>query len=189
MRGVVTLCGSTRFRPLFELAAAELTVADWAVLGVGVFDRARSHNEADPPQAALKRALDRLHFDKIDMSWAVVVLNGTLENQRHPETGLGGTWPGYIGVSTRREVAHAREGLKPVFWYDLKAAMRALAERDGGYGGSAKPEPWDWTGGDRSWLDLLPRDHPLRGADNAARNRDAQAFLAAPPGDQAPLDA
>ena len=144
MRGLLTLCGSTKFEHLFRVANAELTMADWAVLTVGVFDRTRFHNPEDPESVALKARLDALHFAKIDMSQAVVVLNGDAT-----PLGLG---PAYIGDSTRREVAHARAGHKEVYWWDLTGALHRLVE---GESGVPRREPWDWGPGDRGWADLL----------------------------------
>lgn len=148
MKGVLTLCGSTKFEGLFREAGAELTVADWAVLTVGVFDRVRFHNLEDPESVKLKARLDALHFAKIDMSQAVVVLNGDAT-----PLGLGQS---YTGESTRREIAHARAGGKTVFWWDRRAAMHRLAEAPDG--SAVRPQPWEWSGGDGDWVDLLTKE-------------------------------
>lgn len=152
MKGLLTLCGSTKFEHLFREVNAALTEADWAVLTVGVFDRTRFHDEADPASVARKKVLDALHFAKIDMSQAVVVLNGDATS-----LGLG---PSYTGTSTRNEIKHAREGLKPVYWYDLGGAMHRLAEAPDGT--SIRPQPWEWDGGDREWTALLTEEQRSR---------------------------
>lgn len=92
---VVCLCGSTRFGDAFREANLRLTLAGQIVLSIGCEwhgDDALGLTEAD------KERLDELHLKKIDICDYVYVLN------------VGG----YIGESTRREIAYA-EGLdKPV---------------------------------------------------------------------------
>lgn len=85
---VVTICGSTRFRAEITAAVRDLTLAGYAVLAPGVFPHAG--DEATNEQ---KQALDALHFAKIRMSDGIVVVNPG----------------GYIGDSTRREIAYARQ--------------------------------------------------------------------------------
>ena len=176
VKGIVCLSGSTRFRDLFELVNAELTKAGWVVLSVGTFNRAEYHVDTEEARR-LKAALDRLHFDKIDLAQALVALNGTLDPARHEPGDPLGNIAGYIGASTGREVAHGREGGKPVFWWDLGAAVTARVNR-----GGAASEPWDWEPGDRSWLDLLPEGHPLRKADAERRDAEARAYREAADG-------
>lgn len=80
---IVCLCGSTRSYEAFQKANCEETMADNIVLSVGCFSR-----DTTPEQ---KAALDGLHFRKIAMSDEVLILN------------VGG----YIGESTRNEIAYA----------------------------------------------------------------------------------
>lgn len=103
---VYTLCGSTRFPQAHELANLHLSVMGHIVVPLGM------HGHADVPTGArfltsdgdegtpVKRALDELHFHKIDLADAIYVIN------------VGG----YVGSSTRREIAYARASGKAVEW-------------------------------------------------------------------------
>lgn len=103
---VYTLCGSTRFPQAHDLANLHLSTQGHIVIPLGM------HGHADEPQGArfltsdgdestaVKRALDRLHFAKIDRSDAIYVIN------------VGG----YVGSSTKREIAYARAHGKAVEW-------------------------------------------------------------------------
>jgi hypothetical protein len=95
---VVCLCGSTRFVDEFNRQRKELTERGQIVLSIEVVTtQAREHDpqHADP---ALKARLDELHKRKIDLADYVLVLN------------VGG----YIGESTRSEIAYATACGKPV---------------------------------------------------------------------------
>ena len=98
MKGIITLCGSVRFKELFEEANRLLTRADWIVLSVADFDHTMLH---DPVNISIKTQLDMLHRSKIDISQAVLVLDKD----------------GYVGDSTRGEIAHAIDGKKLVYFY------------------------------------------------------------------------
>jgi len=103
---IYTLCGSTRFPDAFALANMHLSMMGHVVIGLGM------SGHADEPRGARfltsdgdettpgKRGLDELHRRKIDMSDAIFVVN------------VGG----YVGSSTRREIAHARATGKAVVW-------------------------------------------------------------------------
>lgn len=92
---VVCLCGSTKFKEDFELANKTLTMLGYIVLAPGFF----VHTESTPITPEQKKALDELHFRKIDMSDAVVVVNKN----------------NYIGESTSNEIEYARSvARKPV---------------------------------------------------------------------------
>lgn len=91
---IVTLCGSTRFRDAFHHANRELTLAGNIVLAPGVF----GHADGIQPTDEQKTALDALHLRKIDLADEVVIVN------------VGG----YIGDSTRREIAYAEQTGKPI---------------------------------------------------------------------------
>lgn len=95
---IVCLCGSTRFRESFHSLNAILTRQGAIVLAPGVF----GHMMDEPPiSEEEKSALDRLHFKKIEMSDMVMVV----------------TPNGYIGDSTRAEIAYAKQLGKVVqFW-------------------------------------------------------------------------
>jgi len=92
MRGIITLCGSVRFKPTWEETNRLLTRAGWIVLSVGEFNHKKLHDENDEEAQALKRDLDSLHRSKIDISQAIFVIDIN----------------GYIGESTAREIAHAK---------------------------------------------------------------------------------
>ena len=83
----VTICGSTRFRTAITAVNRRLTLAGAIVLAPGVFG-----HDGDPLTDDDKNRLDTLHLRKIDTSDEIVVVN------------LGG----YIGESTRAEIAYAR---------------------------------------------------------------------------------
>jgi len=101
---IITLCGSSRFPDAFELATLHLSLQGHIVIGLSAF----AH--ADRPQGAKflladadeskpeKRAIDELHFRKIDLADEIFVVN------------LGG----YLGTSTKREIAYARQHGKTV---------------------------------------------------------------------------
>lgn len=103
---VITLCGSTRFPDAFALANMHLSLMGHIVIGLGM------QGHADEPRGARfltsdgdeskpeKQGLDQLHFRKIDHSDGIYVVN------------IGG----YVGPSTRREIAHARKTGKTVEW-------------------------------------------------------------------------
>lgn len=93
MPQIVCLCGSTRFRSEMAAANFDLTLAGCIVVAPGVFQHG-----GDEITEAQKSALDELHLRKIDLADRVVVVNPG----------------GYIGESTRKEIAYARSTGKPV---------------------------------------------------------------------------
>ena len=105
MRGIVTLCGSTRFKEQFEEVNRRLTWSGWVVLSVGSFHHSEKDHSVADQIIKRKVKLDVLHKEKIDLSWAIVVIN------------VGG----YMGESTKSELAHARARGKEVFWYDISS--------------------------------------------------------------------
>lgn len=110
MKGIITLCGSTKFKEQFEKVNRRLTWSGWVVLSVGSFHHSEKDRSVAAEIIARKAKLDVLHKEKIAMSQAIVVVNVK----------------GYIGKSTKSEVAYARELGKKVYWYDLEAASNAL---------------------------------------------------------------
>ncbi|WP_279328959.1 hypothetical protein [Streptomyces sp. OS603R] len=94
---IVVICGSTRF--MAEMAEADVreTEAGRIVVKPGV-DMKSSHARRSEPAgaAALKARLDELHRAKIRLADEVLVVGG------------------YIGDSTRAEIAYARSLGKPV---------------------------------------------------------------------------
>ncbi|WP_341719822.1 hypothetical protein QQG74_09045 [Micromonospora sp. FIMYZ51] len=84
---IVVLCGSTRFRDYFHRLNQQLTLDGWIVLAPGVY----GHADGYTPTEDEKNRLDTLHLRKIDMADRVLVVNPN----------------GYIGESTRNEIAYA----------------------------------------------------------------------------------
>ncbi|UXX98073.1 hypothetical protein N7U49_48130 (plasmid) [Streptomyces sp. AD2-2] len=96
---IVVLCGSTRYWEQFQETALYETAAGRIVLAPGCNLKQPHPLWADPAQAdRLKTVLDDLHLRKIDMADEVLVVNPG----------------GYIGQSTRREIAYARSLSKPI---------------------------------------------------------------------------
>lgn len=91
---IVCLCGSTRFGEAYRRAMRDETLAGKIVLSVGLL----GHQEGLDMDGPIKAMLDELHLRKIDLADEVLVLN------------VGG----YVGDSTRREVAYATAHGKPV---------------------------------------------------------------------------
>lgn len=91
---IVCLCGSTRFIDTFQSEYGRLTDEGNIVLSVG---RVVPQSE-QALGSERKVALDALHLRKIDLCDRVLVLN------------VGG----YVGPSTRREIAYAKAHSKPV---------------------------------------------------------------------------
>lgn len=89
---IICLCGSTRFMEAFQQANLRETLAGNIVLTVGC-DTKRCIWPKD-----IKEKLDELHMRKIDLADEVFVLN------------VGG----YVGESTRNEIAYAKATGKPV---------------------------------------------------------------------------
>ena len=97
---IVCLCGSTRFMDAFFEEGWRLTLEGEIVLSVGVckhVDASGGHGAEMIGQDVADR-LDELHFRKIDLADYVRVLNVD----------------GYIGSSTRKEIAYAERLGKPV---------------------------------------------------------------------------
>ena len=85
---VITLCGSTRFKDEFLESQKRLTLEGNIVISVGLF----GHSGDDEVWTeGVKDMLDRQHLAKIDLADEIFVVN------------VGG----YIGDSTRREIAYA----------------------------------------------------------------------------------
>jgi hypothetical protein len=84
---IVCICGSTRFKQSWIAENARLTGERNIVLAVGLW----GHHERKYPDAETKKMLDELHLRKIDLCDWVWVLD------------VGG----YIGESTRNEIAYA----------------------------------------------------------------------------------
>ncbi|MGE0412000.1 MAG: hypothetical protein AB7I98_03990 [Verrucomicrobiales bacterium] len=98
---VVCLCGSTRFAEAFREANLRETLAGKIVLSVGCDTKSDADLIALGELTPEKKAeLDELHKRKIDLAEEILVLN------------VGG----YIGDSTRSELAYAQAGGKRIRW-------------------------------------------------------------------------
>jgi hypothetical protein len=98
---IVCLCGSTRFVEVFRYVNQRETLAGKIVLAPGCF-------QGDAVLRVLpgvKQRLDELHLHKIALADEILVVN------------VGG----YIGQSTRREIAYARQHGKRVRWLESGA--------------------------------------------------------------------
>ena len=92
---VVTLCGSTRFKEQYMEVQKQLTLKGCIVISVGLFGHSGDEEVWKP---GTKEMLDDMHLRKIDMADEIFVIN------------VGG----YIGESTKREIAYAEEKGKKV---------------------------------------------------------------------------
>jgi hypothetical protein len=108
---IVCLCGSTRFYEQFMEANFRETMAGKIVLSVGFFmhrpETVQIHGETVGITPEEKEMLDELHLRKIDMADEVLIIN------------VGG----YIGLSTRRELAYALLLGKTVRWLEPEKAL------------------------------------------------------------------
>ncbi len=95
---IVCLCGSSRFRTTYERINRAETLAGRIVLSIGMF----GHEEGLDMAGPIKRMLDELHLRKIDLADEVLILNVD----------------GYVGESTRREIAHAAKLGKIIRWLE-----------------------------------------------------------------------
>ena len=115
---IVCLCGSTRFFREFQVANFEQTMAGRIVLTVGFYPHSTEHHETVGLTNAgyslsKKEELDVLHLRKIDLADEVLVLN------------VGG----YVGESTRREIAYATTHGKPISYLVEPAASPSETAR------------------------------------------------------------
>ena len=103
---VITLCGSTRFKDAFIEAQKRLTLEGNIVISVGLFGHS-GDNEVwegmdENTLTQTKVMLDDMHKRKIDMADEIYVIN------------VGG----YIGESTKSEIAYAKEHGKAVVYLE-----------------------------------------------------------------------
>lgn len=106
VKGIVTLCGSHRFKDTFERVAQELGIKYWIVLRPAFYIDAHSYPDNSP-----KSALDTVHLAKIDISEAIIVIN---QDYLDDIDSFNDTT--YIGQSTKREIEYARQNNRRVFW-------------------------------------------------------------------------
>lgn len=91
---IVCICGSTKFVHEMRSASWELSCRGVIVLALSEADQA--------PTPAQKTVLDGLHLRKIDLADRVLIVNPG----------------GYVGESTRREIAYAQAAGKPITYTD-----------------------------------------------------------------------
>lgn len=93
---VITLCGSTRFKDEFYEVQKRLTLEGNIVISVGLFGHSGDSEVWDGMDegtlSKTKEMLDDMHKRKIDLADGIYVIN------------VGG----YIGDSTRSEIAYAK---------------------------------------------------------------------------------
>lgn len=107
---VITLCGSTRFKDAFMREQKRLTLEGNIVISVGLFghsgDEEVWENMGEDAITKTKMMLDDMHKRKIDMADEIFVIN---EN-------------GYIGDSTKSEIAYAKTKGKKVTYLNQDKA-------------------------------------------------------------------
>jgi hypothetical protein len=97
---VITLCGSTKFKDEFIKIQKELTLSGHIVISVGLFGHFGDDEVWRSEET--KEMLDDMHLRKIDMADAIFVINKN----------------GYIGSSTRNEIAYALTNGKEVLYLE-----------------------------------------------------------------------
>lgn len=108
MKGVITLCGSTRFYKTFDYVCYQLTLNDWAVFTIGTM--MNKDSELKEVDKKTKDLFDKLHREKILMSEAIFVVDPN----------------GYTGEQTKAEIDFAIENGRDVYWYS-KGDLAKLA--------------------------------------------------------------
>ena len=101
---VITLCGSTRFKDLFNEWNTKLTLKGNAVFSCGCWFQQEGDIGKNLPNIDLdtKKRLDIIHKFKILRSDAIFVLNKD----------------GYIGESTKSEIDYARKHKKEIMYLE-----------------------------------------------------------------------
>lgn len=92
---IITLCGSTRFKDQFLETQKKLSLNGHIVISVGLFGHSGDNEVWND---GVKEMLDDMHLRKIDLADEIFVINVD----------------GYIGESTRREIAYAQSTGKPI---------------------------------------------------------------------------
>ena len=130
---VITLCGSTRFKDEFLEAQKRLTLDGNIVISVGLF----GHSGDDVVWTeGVKDMLDRQHLAKIDLADEIFVIN------------VGG----YIGDSTRREIAYAEYKGKSISYLEESRkpciCEKSIAIEELHDSGKLSDEDWEKASGD-----------------------------------------
>jgi hypothetical protein len=98
-KGIITLCGSTRFYKTFLEVNNRLTAKGYIVLSIGVVLDKKIM--LDKSNLELEKTLQKLHKEKIKMSDAIFVIDKDK----------------YIGDSTKEEIEFAKKHHKEIFYY------------------------------------------------------------------------
>ena len=93
---IVCICGSARFMAEIRAANRDLTLNGVIVVGPSEAD--------ETPTPEQKAFLDALHLRKIDLADRVLIVNPG----------------GYVGESTRTEIAYAQAAGKPITFTDSR---------------------------------------------------------------------
>ena len=99
---IITLCGSTKYKELFESIAKKLTLKGHIILSCSCFYHKETNKLLKKKIEKKKVLLDKIHRDKIAMSNLIIVLNKN----------------GYIGLSTRKEIFYALSKNKKVLFLE-----------------------------------------------------------------------
>lgn len=94
---IVTLCGSARFEDEFKRANEQLSLAGHVVFTLSVYPSDKNNKSWYTDKQ--KETLDKVHFEKIRHSDAVVLIAPG----------------GYVGESTSRELAFAHDTGLPIY--------------------------------------------------------------------------
>ena len=103
IKGVITLCGSVRFRKQFDEVAAELCFNRWIALSLQIWGTEEKTGYIDDNNP-LKELLEEMHRQKIAIGEAIIVIN------------VGG----YYGKSTTKEIEYARSIGRRIIWLEWK---------------------------------------------------------------------
>lgn len=104
-KGIVTLCGSTRYFEQCMKLNRELTFKGWIVQMCGSWGHSYHKNLESGLSEDDYKEVKKLHFKKIIISNAIIVVSD--------ETG-------YYGESTTLEIEYAKSQEIPIFYYDGK---------------------------------------------------------------------
>lgn len=101
---VITLCGSTRFKDLFDEWNMKLTLQGNAVFSCGCWFQQKGDVGKNLPEISkdVKDMLDNIHKEKIRHSDAIFVINKD----------------GYIGQSTKSEIEYAKKLGKEIMYLE-----------------------------------------------------------------------
>ncbi len=106
---VITLCGSTRFEAEFAEVNQRLTMEGCVVISLGMFGLPElPDDDWTADSSDLESRLGAVHFQKIRMADEVYIVDPG----------------GYVGESTRREIAYAESLGKPVRYLSHERSAR-----------------------------------------------------------------